>query len=208
RADLLPPELPWVFAGDTAAAPRPAGPPQAIEVVDARPPDPNLPPLPPAATTAKFDVSISAQAATPKRVLAALAGATYAELHVHGIATSSSGDTAYLALSPDPDGGFALRADTVRATKLTRAPLVVLAACRAAAVAPYLRTRWSLPDAFIAAGASAVIAVDVAIPDASARGVFDDIHRRIDAGESVAAAVAAVRAKTDAAWAKRLMVFR
>jgi hypothetical protein len=67
-----------------------------------------------------------------------------------------------------------------------------------------------LPDAFIAAGASAVIAVDVAIPDATARRVFDDIHRRVDAGEPVAAAVAAVRAKAgpDIAWAKRLMVFR
>jgi hypothetical protein len=210
RADLLPVAVPWVFAGDRPAAPRPAGPPHAVEVVDARPPDPNLPPLLPAATTAKFDVSISAQAATPRRVLAALSNATYAELHVHGIATSNTGDTAYLALSPDPDGGFALRADAVRAAKLTRAPLVVLAACRAAAVAPYLRSRWSLPDAFIAAGASAVIAVDVAIPDNSARAVFDDIHRRIDAGESVAAAVAAVRAKAgpDIAWARRLMVFR
>ncbi|MEJ7604464.1 MAG: hypothetical protein WKG01_41800, partial [Kofleriaceae bacterium] len=168
RADLLPAELPWVFAGDTPAVPQPAGTPRAIEVVDARPPDSNLPPLPPGVTGAKFELSISAQAATPRRVLAALAEATYAELHVHGIATSNTGDTAYLALSPDPDGAFALRADTVRATRLARAPLVVLAACRAAAVAPYLRTRWSLPDAFIAAGASAVIAVDVPIPDASA----------------------------------------
>lgn len=214
RADLLPPSLPWWFAGDVAATaiPRPSSPaPQrSLEVVDARPPDPSLPRLAPIPSAAKFDVSIAGDAATPSRVLAALADATYAELHVHGVAAAYNDDAAYLALSPDPTGAFALRAGAVRAAKLRKAPLVVLAACRAAEVAPYLRQRWSLPDAFLAAGASAVVASDVAIPDADARRIFDELHRRIAAGESVTAAVAALRASAgpDATWMRRLMVFR
>jgi hypothetical protein len=40
--------------------------------------------------------------------------------------------------------------------------------------------------------------------------VFDDLHRRIDRGEPVETAVAAIRAGASAetAWAMRLMVFR
>ncbi|HEU4731403.1 MAG TPA: CHAT domain-containing protein, partial [Kofleriaceae bacterium] len=161
-------------------------------------------------STAHFDVSISGEAATPTRVLAALAGASYAELHVHGVAAAHSEDAAFLALSPDRDGTFTLSAERVRQARLRGAPLVVLAACRAGAVAAYLRERWSLPDAFLAAGASAVVALDVALPDRTARSVFDELHRRVDRGEPVEAAIAAIRgsATGDAAWAKRLMLFR
>ena len=209
RADLLPPHLPWWFAGDTGRDPAPRAK-RAVEVVDARPPDPALPRLPAPPATRQFEVSLAGDAATPRRVLAALADASYAELHVHGVASAYDDDAAYLALSPDADGSFALRADAVRATQLRNAPLIVLGACRAAEVAPYLRQRWSLPDAFLAAGARAIVAADVPIPDASARRIFDELHRRIDAGEPVATAVAAIRASApdDAAWARRLMVFR
>ena len=86
--------------------------------------------------------------------------------------------------------------------------MIVLAACHAAKVAPYLRERWSLPDAFVKAGAAAVIAADVAISDAQARPVFDELHRRIAGGEPVAAAVAAVRKAGAAPWVAHLMVFR
>jgi CHAT domain-containing protein len=213
RADILPAALPWWFAGDAPARPAarrgPVGP--AIEVASPRSPDTSLPALPPPEpSSAHFDLAIRGDDATPARVLAALAGASYAELHVHGVAAAHSEDAAFLALSPDPDGTFTLSAQRVRRTALHGAPLVVLAACRAAAVAAYLRERWSLPDAFLAAGASAVVAVDVAIPDRAAQGVFDELHRRIDRGESVEAAVAALRAgaAADTAWARHLMVFR
>jgi hypothetical protein len=215
RADLLPAGLPWWFAGDLPSRGRSGGPDsgprRAIEVLDARPLDPTLPLLPRAASRERFDASLAGAGATPARVLAALETATYAELHVHGIAAAPDGGAAYLALSPEPGGaGYALRADRVREARLRRAPLVVLAACRAAAAAPYLRQRWTLPDAFVAAGASAVVAADVVIPDARAREVFDELHRRVGRGEPVAAAVAALRASAppDAAWVRRLMVFR
>ncbi|CAN5923118.1 hypothetical protein BH11MYX3_BH11MYX3_39750 [soil metagenome] len=208
RSDLLPPALPWWFAGD--AAPRPASTTAARSVVvsDAHPPDPSLPPVGVGAPAQPFDVRISGTAATPSKVLAALRDATYAQLDVHGVSVAKQPEAAYLALSPEPDGTYALRADAVAASKLRGAPVIVLAACRAASVAPYLRQRWSLPDAFVTAGAHAVIAVDVLIPDADAHLVFDELHRRIAAGESVPAAVAALRAKATADWVKHVMVFR
>ncbi|MBA3461511.1 MAG: hypothetical protein H0T46_16235 [Deltaproteobacteria bacterium] len=57
-------------------------------------------------------------------------------------------------------------------------------------------------------GRSVAIAADVAIPDAEARPVFDELHRRITAGEPVAAALAAVRKGAKAPWIRHLMVFR
>lgn len=209
RSDLLPTELPWWFAGDAPPRPSPVKGTRAVEVSDARPPDPSLPTVGLQAPQQPFDVRLTGTAATPSRVLAALKDATYAELDVHGVASASRPDAAYLALSPEPDGSYALHADAVVKTKLAAAPVIVLAACRAAAVAPYLRERWSLPDAFVAAGASAVIAADAVIPDKEARAVLDELHRRIAAGESPAAAVAAVRAASKPqAWERHLMLFR
>jgi len=210
RSDLLPATLPWTFAGDRPGHAPGGGAPRSVDISDARPPDPSLVRLAPASPGDRFDTSLTGADATPSRVLAALAGATYAELHVHGVAAAAHDDATYLALSPDRDGTFALRADAVRAARLAGAPIIVLAACRASTVAPYLYQRWSLPDAFLAAGASAVIAADVAIPDASARRVFGALRGRITAGEPVEAAVAAIRAAAtgDAAWAAHLMVFR
>jgi CHAT domain-containing protein len=140
-------------------------------------------------------------------VLAALATATYAEIHAHGIVSAANQDAAFLALSPGSDGKFALDAGTIRKAKLGAAPFVVLAACRAAAVASVFRDRWSLPDAFLVAGARGVVAADVPIPDANARAVLDELHRRLVAGEDPAVALAAIR-KARGGWAAHLMLFR
>ncbi len=208
RFDLLPPQLPWWFDGE--AAPRPVGSLAARSVVisDAHPPDPSLPPVGLGVPAQPFDMKIIGADATPSKVLAALRDATYAQLDVHGVSVANPPGAAYLALSPEPDGSYALRTDAVATAKLRGSPVVVLAACRAASVAPYLRQRWSLPDAFVRAGAHAVVAVDVSIPDADAQGVFDELHRRVTAGEAVATAVAALRAKATTDWVKHLMVFR
>ncbi len=209
RADLLPPAYPWWFAGDatrkaTAAVPR------SLEVIDVKPPDvgASLAPLPSlGASKQPFDVTLAGADATPDRVLAALASATYAEIHAHGIVSAANEDAAFLSLSPGIDGRFALDAGRIRKAKLTSAPFVVLAACRAAAVASVFRERWSLPDALLVAGARGVVAADAPIPDASARAVLDELHGRLDAGEDPAAALAAIR-KTRGGWAAHLMLFR
>jgi hypothetical protein len=64
-----------------------------------------------------------------------------------------------------------------------------------------------LPDAFLVAGARGVVAADIAIPDASARAVLDELHHRIAAGEDPATALAAIRAARGG-WATHLMLFR
>jgi hypothetical protein len=139
-----------------------------------------------------------------------MATAAYVELHVHGEVDLEQADASYLALSPDATGRWALTAGDVRKVRLTAAPVVVLAACRAATAAPFAHARLSLPDAFLSAGARAVIAPAVEIPDAEAGPFFDEIRRRITGGEAPAAAVAAARAAAIArgqAWAAGVLVF-
>jgi cellulose synthase operon protein C len=182
---------------------------RALQVIDVKPPDlVTLPPLPSlGASSEKFDATLAGADATPDRVLAALATATYVEIHAHGIVSTANDDAAFLALSPDADGTFALDAGKIRKAKLTAAPFVVLGACRAAAVASVFRERWSLPEAFLVAGARGVVAADVPIPDASARAVLDELHHRLAAGEDPAAALAAIRTARGG-WAAHLMLFR
>ncbi|HWO21974.1 MAG TPA: hypothetical protein VNO30_24600 [Kofleriaceae bacterium] len=216
RAELLPAHLPWWIAGESpGAAPRP-GPPRSLAVTDARPPDPSLPPLSAAEGGEPFTVSLAGDAATPSRVQGALSTATYAELHVHAIFSALVPDAAYLALSsdsgpgPGSGGAYALPARALRAQKLLAAPVIVLAAARFAPAAPHLRPRAALPDAFLAAGARAVIAADAPLAGAASRAALADLRRRLERGEPAAEAVAKVRARApaDALWARRLLVFR
>lgn len=209
RADLLPAASPWWFAGDGERAAPTSAPPRAVQVIDVQPPAgaalQRLSAV--VASRETFEVTLAGAEATPTRVLASLGTATYAEIHAHGVVSAVNQDAAFLALSPDPAGSFALDAGTIRKAKLPSAPLVVLAACRAAAVASVFRERWSLPDAFLVAGARGVIAADEPIPDADARPVLDELHHRIAAGEDPAAALAAVRTARGG-WTEHLMLFR
>lgn len=210
RADLLPAALPWAFVGAAASPRKPAvagAAARRVIVGDPRPPEAlGLPALPPIA--ADRATLVTGSAATPARVVSELATADYVEIHAHGIADAS--DAAFLALSPDPDGQFALTARELASAQLTAAPIVALAACRAAATTRYQTSRWSLPDALITAGARAVIASAAAIPDDQGSALFAALRERIDRGEPVAQAVAALRAQRVAAgqlWAAGLMVF-
>lgn len=207
-AALLPAALPWAFVGHPqrgAPAPRP---PRSVIVSDARPPRSlGLPPL--GGVTAPGATLLTGGDAAPGRVLTALRDATYVELHAHGIVDAS--EAAFVALSPEPDGAFALTAAQVQAARLDGAPVVVLAACHGARTATrYLATRWSLPDAFLAAGARAVIAVSTAIPEDQGAALFGELRSRLARGEPPVQAVAALRAARLAqgqAWAAGLMVF-
>lgn len=212
RADLLPPALPWAFASPRPAPPPPPAPPGPPLIVgDVTPPPAlGLPALAPL-QLATGATTLRGAEATPERVLRALATATYAELHVHGQVDLGLADASFLALSPGADQRWALTAGDVRGARLTAAPTVVLAACRAAETAPFVHARWSLPDAFIAAGARAVIAPAVEIPDAEAAAFFAALRRRIAGGEAPAVALAALRAayvaKDPASWAASVVVF-
>jgi CHAT domain-containing protein len=155
-------------------------------------------------------VAITGPIATPSRVLAELATATYAELHAHGVANLAEPGTSFLALSPDRDGTWQLTAAAVAGAKLAAHPVIVLGACRAASTTPRWDARWSLPDAFLTAGARAVIAADVDLPDREAAALFARLRARLAKGQAPAAAVAAERSGAIAAgqaWAAHLMVF-
>ena len=222
QPDLLPAGLPWAFLGAAAPgavarSPRSPGPPPSVPsgrarrvlVTDVRPPvSLGLPPLAPAADADA--VLVSGAGATPSRVRGELGDAAYVEIHAHGIVDLEASDAAFIALSPDADGRYALTAADVRATRLTGAPIVVLAACHAAVTARYQARRWSLPDAFLASGARAVIAGAAAIPDDQGAALFAELRARLDRGEPAVRAVAALRADRlarEQRWAAGLMVF-
>jgi hypothetical protein len=228
RPELLPAALPWSFLGAGAPAAEhassatravaPAAPPGApaaapgrrVIVADARPPASlGLPSLAPIAPGPGDDaVLIAGAAATPSRVRAELGSAGYVEIDAHGIVDAR--DAAFLALSPDADGHFALTAAEVGALHLAGAPIVVLGACRSAKQARYEAFRWSLPDAFLTAGARAVVASATAIPDDQGAALFAELRARIARGEPVARAVAELRVDRIAraqSWAAGLIVF-
>ena len=208
RADLMPPGVPWSFAGEAPPSPPTALPPRVVVVADpasaAGRELPRLaPPRPiPGATT------ITGADATPRRVLAELLDATYVELHVHGVVDLANSDASYLALAPGPDGAATLTAGDLRAVALRGAPIVVLAACRASARVGHLHARWSLPEAFRAAGARAVVAADVDLPDVDATALFDRFRGELARGATPAAALATARtAYATAPWAAHVMLF-
>lgn len=205
---LLPDNVAWRYL---SARPQPlaAGPigDRALVIADVAPPA-SLELAPLATWTRSGDV-ISGAAATPSHVLAAIGGADDVVVHAHGIADRA--DASYLALSPDGDGRYALTAADVHAARFEHHPVVVLAACSAANAAPVLHERWSLPAAFVYAGARAVIAPAAPIPDSDAAAFFDDLRARIHAGADVAVALRDARVAWLASgrgdWVRDVIVF-
>ncbi|MFT3695560.1 MAG: CHAT domain-containing protein [Kofleriaceae bacterium] len=153
--------------------------------------------------------TLSGPAATPSRVLAAMGSASDVVIDAHGI--GDSGDAAYIALSPESDGQFALTAANVSRSKLESHPVVILAACEAAKAAPVFRARWSLPAAFVSAGARAVVAPTTAIPDDTAGKFFDELRTRAKNGASLATVVRDLRKEwssdPNATWVRDVVVF-
>jgi hypothetical protein len=211
RAQLLPASLVWAYHGGRPAGATATGAGVRLVIADVAPPAGLGLPRLAAHRGAPGDLQLTGAAATPSRVLARLADADHVEIHAHGVVDRGIADGAYLALSPDADGGFALTARQVRAARLPRQPVVVLAACDAGQVAPYFHAAWSLPSAFIAAGARAVIASTAPVPDAGAAEVFADVSARIRAGASAARALHDVRqawrARPDGGWLDEIVVF-
>lgn len=226
-ARLLPDDLAWRYRS-ARRAPLPAAAPAAgptLIVADVEPPAslglPRLASweaLPGAASASqRWPVSlISGSSATPERVLAALAEASEVVIHAHGIGGRDAGaasapDSAFLALSADAAGNYALTAGAVRAATLRRHPLVVLAACSASQSAPVLHEPWSLPSAFVLAGARAVVASAAPIPDLEAGEFFDGVRAAVAEGALVAVALRDARVRWLAAgrgeWVRDISVF-
>jgi CHAT domain-containing protein len=154
------------------------------------PPDSNLERLnawTPAFGPDEQRVPLSGADATPSRVLAAMKDATEIDLVAHGIIDGYS-NTSYLLLASGQEGPE-LSVPRVRTASLRGAPFVVLAACEAAHTAYTFDTPFSLPAAFIEAGARGVLAATVEIPDLEAGAFFNAVRERIRAGAPPALAL-------------------
>ncbi|HEY6178657.1 MAG TPA: CHAT domain-containing protein, partial [Kofleriaceae bacterium] len=167
--------------------------------------------LPSLATWSTTGELLSGPAATPSRALAAIATAGEVTIHAHGVVDVALPDASFLALSPEADGRFALTTGDVRKARFATSPLIILAACRASSAALVWHDTWSLPAAFVLAGARAVIASTAAIPDAEAATFFDAVRSEVRGGASVAVALRDVRQKWLADhrgdWVRDVIVF-
>jgi hypothetical protein len=207
-ARLLGDAIAWRYL---ARRDRPVAPPspRSLVVGDVEPP-PALE-LPRLAMWSSSGELLSGASATPSRVLAAIGAAGEVTIHAHGLIDVALPEASFLALSPDADGQFALTTTDVRKARFTTSPLIVLAACRSASAAPVLHETWSLPAAFVLAGARAVIASAAPIPDRDASAFFDAVRDKVRAGAPVAVALRDVRRqwlgdrRTD--WVRDVIVF-
>jgi cellulose synthase operon protein C len=194
RSELLPDELAWSYlVTRPAVSPVPALPSRRLVVAEAQvPAELRLAPLrlwrtgPPGEADT---VELLGAAATPDRVLEEMRRATEIELHVHGLLRPEVSDAPLLVLSPEAGGREVLTADEIRARRLEGAPLVTLAACGAARSAPFLHEPFSLPAAFIEAGARTVFAATADIPDQEAAAFFSALRGRMRAGAPAALAL-------------------
>jgi hypothetical protein len=209
RADLLPREQVWRYRGGPASDPATTSPAALVVGNIDPPPSLGLPPLN-RLQPVTGAVLLEGAGATPARVLEAMREVGFVELHSHGL--SDGDDAALLVLAPDAQGSYALTSSQVAAVRLEGRPVVMLAACGAGASGTRFHTTWSLPDAFLQAGARAVIASSEPIADASAQRFFAGVRERIAAGAPPARALHEERLvwsdPAHRAWIDRLVVFQ
>jgi hypothetical protein len=238
-ARLLPPELAWSYVlggatgspappSSTSSAPgssalsgspapaAPDAPDDLRRLVVANPegvPELKLPPLGPYPDDMTRGATVlRGPDATPSRVLRAMRDASVIEFHTHGFIGNDLTEASYLVLSPEPDRQYALTAAEVARVALPRAPLVLLAACHAAASSRTLEGGIGLAEAFLRSGARAVIASPDAIPDLGAAAVFAAVRDRVLRGIDPAIALRDERLRRlaqshDDAWVSGLVVF-
>ena len=213
---LLPIDLAWSYRSRIAAAARNPGPPSRARLVIANPTPPEelgLPRLLPWRSSVAAGDLLEGAAATPSRVLAALADAGFVEIDAHGTVNPAVSDAAFLMLSPEASGRYALTAAEIRQQRLRGRPIVILAACHAGVTASYQHEPWGLPAAFVEAGARAVVASPDVIEDGDAGEFFDAMRALIEHGVPPAVALRDARhtwlmAHPKAEWVRSLVVFR
>jgi hypothetical protein len=207
---LLGPQVRWAYRASPRRRTEPLRLEDQVVVTDVQAPASlRLPPLRrmtlPAART------VEGAAATPDGVLRAIADAQLAVINAHGVTDANEPAAASLVLSPDPKqkGSYWLTADRVRQARLSRAPVIILAACHAGRVQVSTEP-WSLASSFLLAGARAVIAPTTEIPDEDANVVFESIIGRMRSGASPEQAVASEREARGgrSPWLANVVVFQ
>jgi cellulose synthase operon protein C len=206
QSRLLPDEVAWGYL-NTSDPPRTfVDPVERLVIWDVEPPAtlglqrllaaPDTTPLPGRPQTVHH---LRGPQATPRAALERLGAADLIEWHVHGLFDPEISDAAILALSPGDDGNAFLTGRDILGLRLTRRPGVILGACSAGLSARYGAYQWSLPLAFLQAGARWVIASPTAIEDAEAPRFFAAVWRAIALGASPAVALRDQR--ISGAWA-------
>jgi CHAT domain-containing protein len=104
----------------------------------------------------------------------------------HGVASQKSPLDSYIALSPESDGSFQLKARSLMDTKIN-ADLVTISACESAGIWTFesegiIGLGW----AFMHAGAHEVVAGLWDLDDASSPQLMDDFYAGITSGKSAA----------------------
>jgi hypothetical protein len=215
---LLPPELAWSYVLTEPVPPRPASDAGTRRLVVANPDTPpnlNLPALGPYPDAAPADGAIVLRGAnaTPSRVRAAMRDASVVELHTHGFLADDLFEASYLVLSPETDRQYALTASDVAQVHFTASPLVILGACQAATSSRLLEGGIGLAEAFLRAGARAVIASQDAVPDRGADAFFAAVRDRVLRGVDPAIALRDERMRRlatshDDTWLSGVVVFQ
>jgi hypothetical protein len=156
-------------------------------------------------------ITLQGPEATPARVLDEMRDATIIRFHTHALVDTGISDASYLVLSEGSgaDKKYQLTVEDIRSIKLQAHPIVVLAACNSAQGARYQHAPWSLPDAFLAAGARAVFAAGAQIPDLEAEPFFTPVLKRIQDGAAPAAALRDARIKMadSQPWVTEVILF-
>jgi hypothetical protein len=209
---ILPPDVAWRYASRAPHDAETAAPSRRVVVSDVTPPPSlGLPPLGGWSAPADGATWLHGPSATPASVLAEAARATELEIHAHGFVDADQTAASLIALSPDAEGRYALTAADLAGARLEARPIVVLGACHAAKTAGYVHEAWSLPVAFVRAGARAVYASPSTIRDADAAQFFSAVLARARAGAAPAAALrderAAWLARDPASWTKDVIDF-
>lgn len=206
RTGWLPDEFAWSYASNQPPRTPIAGPWLWVHDVDGPAQYKRLGSGPAAVT---FERMLSGSAATPENVIEQMRDASLIEIDAHGVVDEGS-DTAHLVLATGASG-FALDGRRIASLTLEKHPTVVLGACQASRTAPFIHETVSLPQAFLEAGASAVVAAPVDLPDADARAFFGSVLTRVRTGEPVARAVRDERLqwlqKQGGVWVRQVLVF-
>ena len=208
----LPPDRAWSIR---VGAPRPAaGPTRFEERLLVRgalaPADLNLPPLRRAGPVREGWKVVEGPEATPSRVRAQLEAADLVDFEVHGIVDASAPDGAVLVLSPDARGTYAISAADIRGLRLERGPVVLLGACRSATGSRYRDVTWTLPQAFVRAGARAVYASVSELPDDRVGDFLAGVARRLEKGVAPSVALRDERVdwlRRGESWARDVVLF-
>ncbi|MGH9889481.1 MAG: CHAT domain-containing protein, partial [bacterium] len=211
---LLPRDLAWSYTLPRSTPARPAATGKRVVVANPLPPtDLKLPPLGPLPEESSATTTVLRGAdATPSRVLQTIRDASVVEFHTHGFIANDVSEASYLVLSPEVDGHYAMTARDVVQAKLDAAPLVILGACHAATSSRSLEGGIGLAEAFLRAGARAVVASPDAVPDLGAQAFFAAVRDRVTHGADPAVAVRDERARLlaaspDHAWIAGIVVF-